>query len=33
MSKSKSRKFADILSGNLATILDDGIISASEVAS
>lgn len=33
MSKSKSRKFADILSGNLATVLDDGIISASEVAS
>ena len=31
MSRSKSRKFADLLSGNIGTILDDGQIVASEI--
>jgi hypothetical protein len=31
MSRSKSRKFADILSGNMGAILDDGLINVSEI--
>tara|TARA_R110002153_G_C13196461_1_gene486555 strand:+ start:265 stop:999 length:735 start_codon:yes stop_codon:yes gene_type:complete len=31
MSRSKSRKFADILSGNMGNILDDGLINVSEI--
>ena len=32
MSRSKSRKFADILSGNMGNILDDGLIDATEIS-